>query len=234
MTCELQSTVKASGIEWPAVQNHIPCMAHVTQLAVGAFMSGLGVICRTKSWEAHERDQQYGEHESIDNGNSQRLRKEGNAWINKVLAMCTGLAMIIEKVCISWYFESPEADLHIAEYACCINHADTWLPKWFYWLSKRHSLHCTTLDYECEDILDFYTAVAGARIPITAIHTGVASTPNIRQIPATILILGAKYDGQVYHGCIEAIAILESLYVEEAYSHIASHHHGAKYHVRSR
>jgi hypothetical protein len=42
-----------------------------------------------------------------------------------VPGMRPGLAKIIEKVRISWYFESPEADLHIAENACCINYADT-------------------------------------------------------------------------------------------------------------
>jgi len=101
VTRELQSTLEASGIEWPALRNHIPCMAHVIQLALGAFMSCLGVKGRTKSWEAHERDQQFGENESIDIGNSQRLRKEGNATINKVSAMRPGLAKIIEKVRIS-------------------------------------------------------------------------------------------------------------------------------------
>jgi len=101
MTRELQSTLEASGLEWPALRNHIPCMAHVIQLALGAFMSSLGVKDRTKSWEAHERDQQFGENESIHIGKSQRLRKEGNARINKVLAMKPGLAKIIEKVHIS-------------------------------------------------------------------------------------------------------------------------------------
>jgi len=101
MTRELQSTLEASGIEWPALRNHIPCIAHVIQLALGAFMSSLGVKGRTKSWEAHERDQQFGENESIDIGKSQRLRKEGNARINKVSAMKPGLAKIIEKVRIS-------------------------------------------------------------------------------------------------------------------------------------
>jgi len=76
-------------------------MAHVIQLAIGAFMSSLGVKGRTKSWKAHERDQQFGENESIDIGQSQRLRKEGNARINKVSAMGPGLAKIIEKVRIS-------------------------------------------------------------------------------------------------------------------------------------
>jgi len=101
MTCELQSTLEASGIEWPALRNHIPCMAHVIQLALGAFMSSLGVKGRTKSWEAHERDQQFGDNESINIGKSQRLRKESNARINKMSAMKPGLAKIIEKVRIS-------------------------------------------------------------------------------------------------------------------------------------
>ena len=57
MTHGLQSTLEASRIECPALRNHIPCMAHVIQLALGAFMSSLGLKGRTKSWEAHERDQ---------------------------------------------------------------------------------------------------------------------------------------------------------------------------------
>jgi len=73
-------------------------MAHVIQLALNTFMSSLGVQGRTKSWEAHERDQQFGENESTDFGKSQRLRKEGNARINKVSAIKPGLAKIIDKV----------------------------------------------------------------------------------------------------------------------------------------
>jgi len=80
---------------------------------------------RTKPCEAHEPNQQCGENESIDIGKSQILWKEGNARIYKVSAMKAGLAKIIEKVRISWYFESPEIDLHIAENACCIDYADT-------------------------------------------------------------------------------------------------------------
>jgi hypothetical protein len=101
MTRELQSTHEASGIERPALMNHIPCMAHVIQLALGAFMSSLGVKGRTKSCEAHEHDQQFGENASIDIGKSQILRKEGNARINKVSAMKPGIVEIIEKVRIS-------------------------------------------------------------------------------------------------------------------------------------
>ena len=110
MTHKLQTTLEAFEIEWPTWRTHIPCMAHVIQLALGAFMTSLGVKGRTKSWEAHERDQLFGENESTNIGKSQRLRKEGIARINKVSAMRPGLAKIIEKARISTYFESAEAD----------------------------------------------------------------------------------------------------------------------------
>jgi hypothetical protein len=98
MIRKLQSTLEASRIEWPALRNHLLCKAYVIQLALGAFMSSLGVKGRSKSWEAHERDQQFGENQSIDIGQSQRLRKEGNARINKVSVMRPSLAKIIEEV----------------------------------------------------------------------------------------------------------------------------------------
>jgi hypothetical protein len=104
-------------------------MAHVIQLDLGAFMSSLGAKGRTMSWEAHEHDQQFGQNESTDIGKSQRLRKEANARINKVAAMRPGLAKIIEKVHISTYFESTEADLYIAENACYIDYTDIWSSK---------------------------------------------------------------------------------------------------------
>jgi len=98
MATELQLTLEASGIEWTALRNHIPRMAHVIQLASGAFMTSLGVKGRTKSWEAHEGDQQFGENGTTSIGNSQTLRKEVNAKINKVSAMRPCFAKIIEKV----------------------------------------------------------------------------------------------------------------------------------------
>jgi len=82
MTRELQTTLEASGILCPLLRNHMPCMAKVIQLALGAFMSSLRVNGRTKYWEAHERDQQFGQNESTNIGKSERLRKEGNARIN--------------------------------------------------------------------------------------------------------------------------------------------------------
>jgi hypothetical protein len=61
-------------------------MAHVIQQALGAFMKSLGVKGCTNSWEAHERNQQFGENERTEIRKSQRLQEEGNARINKVSA----------------------------------------------------------------------------------------------------------------------------------------------------
>jgi len=50
-------------------------------------MSSLSVKSHTKSWEAHGRDQPFGENNSIHIGKSQRLQREGNAKIDEVSAM---------------------------------------------------------------------------------------------------------------------------------------------------
>jgi hypothetical protein len=129
MTRELKCTPEASAIEWPALRKHKPYRTRIIHLAFGAFINTLGVKGHTKSLEAHERNEQFGENKSTDIGKSQRLRKEGNASINKVSAMRPGLAKIIEKVRISTYLEWAETDIQIAEIACCIDPADTWSPK---------------------------------------------------------------------------------------------------------
>jgi len=174
MTGEPQSLLEASGIEWPALWNHMPCWAHVIQLAVSAFMSSLGLKGRTKSWDAHECDQQCGENENIDIGKSQRLRKQGNVRIDRVSAMGPGIAKIIDKVRISWYFECPETDLHIAQNACCIDDTDTGSPKRVHWLSKSLSPNRCTSDYGRQDPVDIDPGVAQARLPIKWIHMRVA------------------------------------------------------------
>jgi len=207
MTRDQQSILEASGIEWPALRNCILCTAYVIQLALGAFMNSFGVKGCTKSWEADERDQQFGENKSIDIEKSQRLRKEGNARINKVSAMRPGLAMIIEKVCISWYFECTETDLHIAENTCCIDDTDTWSSKRVHWLSKSGSPHCRTFNYECKNTLKLYTGVARAGLPMTGMHTWGASKPNIHGILVTVHNTRWMDDYELCHGSIEAIPI---------------------------
>jgi len=233
MTGNRQSIFEDSRIEWPAWRNHLSCVAHVIQLASGAFMSSLGVKCRTKSWVAHQCIQQFGENESIDIGKSQRLRKEGNAGTSKVSALRPGQAKIIQKGHISWYFESPETGLNIAENACCINYAYTWSPKRVHWLSKSQSMQCGTSDYGCEDTLELHTGVARARLPFIGIHMWVALNSKIQWIPATLHNSGWMDDCLVCRWSIEAISILDPMDVAEAYSHIESRYHRVQWHVRS-
>jgi len=233
MTCELQSTLVTSGIEWPALRNHIRCMAHVIQLASGAFMSSLGVKGCTKSWEAHEHDRQFGEKESMDIGKSQRLRKEGIARINKVSAMRPHWAKIIDKVCISRYFESHETDLHIAVNACSIVYADTWSSKRVHWLSQSHTPQRVTTEYGYEDMLELKTGVAWEGLPTTRIHLRVARKSKIQWLPATYHNTGWMDHCIVGYGSFKAILILDPLDVEEEYGHIASRCHSLQWHVWS-
>jgi len=90
MKRELQSTLNASPMQWPALRNHIPCIAHIIQLALGAFICRVAVKGHTKSWEAHGRNQQLEANESIYIVKSQRLRKDGNNRINKASALQLG------------------------------------------------------------------------------------------------------------------------------------------------
>jgi len=216
MIPELQSTLEATALLWPALWKHIPCMAHIIQLAFGVFMSSLSVKGCTKSWEAHERNQQFGENESIDNGKSQRLRKEVNARINKVSATKPGLANIFQKLRILWHFGSPEIDLHIVENACRIDYADTWSSKRVHWLSNCQSSQRGSADYGCEDMLKFNSAVARARLPTTGIHRRVAAKSNIHWLPASIHNSRWVDHCAVCDGSIEAIVILDPVDVEEA------------------
>jgi hypothetical protein len=125
MTQELQSTLVAVGRRWLGRKTHISCRANIILLAMGVFMNSLGVNGCTKSWEADKHDPQVGENESTDIGKSQRLPKQNNAIINKVLAMQLDLAKIIEIARIARHFERPETTNHIADNACGVDYADT-------------------------------------------------------------------------------------------------------------
>ena len=174
MSRELQSTLHTFGIELPALRNHIPYMAHIILLALGAFMRRLSIKGHTKYWEARERDGHCGENECINIRKSQRLQKEGNGRINKVSAMRSGFAKIIEKVHISRYFECPETDLHIAEKACCIDYADTCSSNGVLDFPNA-KVRITPLPImHCEGTLEVDTGVALASLPITRLHPPLA------------------------------------------------------------
>jgi len=222
LTHELQSTLEASAIQWPAVTNHISCMAHVIQLGLGAFMSSLGFKGSTKFSEAHDRNQQFGENETVDIGKSQRLRKEGKVWIDKVWRMKPVLAKIFDNVHISQYFESAEADLHIAENACCIDYANTSSSKRVHWLSESQRPHRGTSDHGCEETSELDRGVARERLAIKWIHTQVVRKPKIQCLLATLHHSRWMDHSEVCHGSVDAIPMMYPVDSEGAYSHIAS------------
>jgi len=232
MTHDLQSTLEVSGIKWPALRNHIPCMAHVTQLALGEFMSSLGVQGLTKFWEAHRDHQQFQETETIDIEKTYSVWREANGRINQVSATRPGLVKTIEKVCISRYFESAETDLRVAKNACCIDYADTWSSKQVHRLSQSQCLHRSTTWYVIEDTLEFDTAVAWAILLITRIHPQVTPKSKIQCVPATLHNTEWMDLCEVYGGNFKAIPIMDPRDVEEAYGHITSHYQSLQWPVR--
>jgi hypothetical protein len=92
MTGCLQLLLEESGVEWSAEQNHMPCMAHVIQLALGAFMNTLGVKGRQKSWEDTEREKMV-----ADRGRESK-RRIGGARVERVALLKCGFNKIVEKV----------------------------------------------------------------------------------------------------------------------------------------
>jgi len=228
MTCEQQSTLEASGIEWPALKNHLPSMAHAIQLGFGAFICRFSFKGYTKSLDTHQRDQQFGENEWMDIAKSQWLRKQGNARNNKVSALRPGLTKIIEHVCISRYFESPETELHIAQNTCYINYADTWSSKRVHWLSTSGTTY-----HGCEYTSVCDTRVASGSLPIARNHLWVPPESTIQSIPATLHNTESMDHHQVGDGSCEAIPILDPVDVKMTYCHIASWYHSPESHVQS-
>jgi len=163
-------------------------------------------------------------------GRIKDFEKKGTAKINKVSAMKSGLAEIIQTLCIIRYFECPETDLHIAENACCIDYAETWLSEWVHWQSTSHGPHCGTSDYECEETLELYTGVTRAGLPITGSHKWVASKLNVHRILPTVHNRRWMDHCEVCHGSVKANPILDPVDVEEAHSHIASCYHSLQWH----
>jgi len=147
--------------------------------------------------------------------------KEGNARINKVSTMGPGLAKIIEKVSISWYFECRETNFRIAENAWGIRYADSWSPKRVHCLSKSQSPDSSTSNCGFEDTLKLNTGVGAARLPIMGMYMQVALKSKIHWLPATFHNSRWMDHCEVWNGSIEAISILDPLDVKEAYIPIA-------------
>jgi len=190
MTGALQPTLQPSGIEWPALRNHIPYLAHDIQLVLGAFMSSLGVKGLIQSRETHQRNQQCGENQTTENGRSQRFRKEGNARFDQVSAMRLGLAKIIEKLHIWSNVDSPEIAINIGANPGFNDYTETCPSKQVDWLSKSQSENPSTANYGCEETVESDTGVAWVSLPITRIHPQVAYASKIRWLPVTLYNTG--------------------------------------------
>ena len=147
--------------------------------------------------------------------------------------MKPGLAKTIEKVHISWFFESPEIILHKAENARCIEYTDIWLSKRVHWLLQSQSPNRGISNYGCEDTLQLYTVVAWASLPNTGIHTGVALKSETQWLPATFHNSRWMDHCEICRRSMDATSILDPVDVEEAYSHIASRYHSVQWYVRS-
>jgi len=174
-----------------------------------------------------------GENENTVLRKSQRQQKEGDARINKVSAMGSGLANIIEIVRNWRHFQRPETDLHIAENACCINYTDTWSLKRVHWLSKSQSTNRSTIYYGCENTVELNPWVAWVSLPITRIHPRVAQASKIQFLPATLENTKWMDHRQAHLESFKAIPILDPVDVEQAYVNSASRYHCLQWHVRS-
>ena len=93
MTRCLEKILEDESIEWSALQNHLPCMTHVIQLALGAFMESLGVKGRGKSWEESEREKI-----GRDFQGHGRKRRPGGVRVERVESLDPGFNKIVEKV----------------------------------------------------------------------------------------------------------------------------------------
>jgi len=145
--------------------------------------------------------------------------------------MRPGLANIIEKVCISWYFESPETDLHIAENACYIDYTDTWSSKRVHCLLKDESPTHGTFDYGWEYMFELSNGVTRVGLLITGIHRWVAPISKIWWLPATLCNTRWMDNFEVCHRNIKGILILDPVDVEVAYSDIGSRYYIVQWHV---
>ena len=94
MTKFLERLLADCSLEWCASQNHMPCMTHVIQLTLGAFMDSLGVQGQGKSWEDTERDKIAGEFPR-----RRSKIKLGGARVERVNSLPAGFNKIVEKVC---------------------------------------------------------------------------------------------------------------------------------------
>jgi len=165
-------------------------------------------------------------------GTVKDFEKRAMHQINMVSAMRPGLVKIIQKVCISRYFESPQTDLHVAENTCGIDYANSWSSQHVNWLPKSQSPRYSITQYEFENTLELNNGDAWASLPNMRTYSWVAPKSKLQWLPATLHNREWIDHCQVHYGTFQAIPILDRVDIEEAYGPIASQHHSLQWHVR--
>jgi len=227
MAHEPQLTLGAFGIHSPWFWNLIPSMEHVIQPAQGAFMTSLGVKRCTKSWEAWAQSPIWREWKCRHWEESKTL-KRGQCKNQSGVGHETRFSKDNWESMYFKIFWKSWNDLDIAESACSIDYADTWLTKRVHWLSKTNSLHRSTTNFVCEDIMELDTGVAWASLPISEIQPQVTAKSKLQWLLATLHNTGWMNHCQVHHGSFESFPILNPVDVNEAYGDIASRCHSAQ------
>ena len=152
----------------------------------------------------------------------------GKDRLNRLSAMRLCLAKKIGKLYTSWWFESPDTDLHIAENTCCMDYADTWSSTPDHQLSTSQSPYCCTSDYGYDVTLELFTMVDPVCLPRLGICTRDSSKSTIQWLPATLHNPRWIDHCEVCHRSIKVIPISHPVHVEEAYSLIESCYHGVQ------
>ena len=136
--------------------------------------------------------------------------------------MRSGLAMIIQKVHISKYFESPATDLQIAENAGHTEFLYTWLSKWVHGISKSPSPQLGSTYYGCEEFSALGTSIACASLLITSIHPRVARNPKFSDHP---LLLASNNQSTIVKSIMDVVRPLRywTLWMSKRYTVILHH-----------
>ena len=97
MSAGIERAMAIMGHQWSSANNHMPCMAHVIQLALGAFMSKLQIAGRESYYQEEQRDQLV-EVEGLGPGGRGKMSR-----IERFKLMPKGFKKTIEKVSIAGY-----------------------------------------------------------------------------------------------------------------------------------
>jgi len=180
MTGERQSTLEATGIEWPASRHHIPWVAHVIRLALGTFMNNPKVKGCTMTWEAREHNHQIWRQWMLRHWKESKTSERAQYWNEQAVGNETWFrkdnseTTYFKKFWMSWYWPSYSGE--------CMLYWLRWHQVGVHWLSKIQSTHCGTTYSGFEHTVELDTGVAWVSLPIMRIHPQVAQECKILRL----------------------------------------------------